>query len=90
MKQTVFEIESRIIDGESTTVLEAVREQLLAIAPVLSVEMVTEGSFSRFEIAVEFEDAASAKSLHRKIMKLLMDSEGISIRQVTTRLGDIF
>ncbi|PAY20948.1 hypothetical protein CKO51_03475 [Rhodopirellula sp. SM50] len=90
MKQTVFEIETHVTDGEPTKVIGSIRENLLAIKNVLSIDVSVESTFASFKIAVEFEDGAQAKTLHRKIMKALMSSDRISIRQVTTKLNDIF
>lgn len=90
MKATTFEFDLRITSVDKDSVLENLKQRLLAIQDVNSIEEKRTRYNTSLLIRVSFKSNDDAMKLHGKIVKTIRNCPEIVVSQVGTTLTDIF
>jgi hypothetical protein len=90
MKQTVFRFGVKLHAADTAAQFQAVKDKLSAIDGVVAVEGGLTDSPTEVRVRAEFTDGEAAIKLHRKIMKILITEESLSLAYATTTLTEVF
>jgi hypothetical protein len=90
MKETHFLFELGVVSHDSAETLAGLKEKLLSLDGVDSVNMAESRRQIDLSLNVRFDDSDEAKKLHRKVMKIIKGDKRVTILSTTTTLSDIF